>query len=103
MNDTIRIMKCQLIPLLSLCLLISAESLTKKRFDNFKVYSVKVQNDEHLKVLENLERKNYDFWESPLLGDIADVMISPDQEQYFHYLMDAHDIERTIKIANLQE
>lgn len=96
-------MKYSLISLLSLCLLITGVSLTKKRFDNFKVYSVKVQNDDQLKILENLERKDYDFWESPILGDVADIMISPDQEQYFQSLVNMHQLESSVKIANLQE
>ncbi len=96
-------MKCQLIQLLAMILLISGVSLTKQRFDNFKVYSVKVENADQLKVLENLEKKDYDFWESPILGAVADVMISTDQESYFLSLMDSHHIERTVKIANVQE
>lgn len=96
-------MKYSLIALLSLSLLITGVSLTKKRFDNYKVYSVKVQNDDQLKILENLERQDYDFWESPILGDVADIMVTPDQEQYFESLMDIHKFESSIKIANLQE
>lgn len=86
-----------------LSLLISTESSTKQRFDNFKVYSVKVENEEQLEVLEKLEKKDYDFWESPILGNVADVMISPDREPYFESLMDIYKIERSVKVANVQE
>lgn len=86
-----------------LSVLISGVSLTKQRFDNFKVYSLKVENDEQLKVLENLEKRDYDFWESPMLNDVADVMISPDREKFFEDLMDTYKIERTVKVANVQE
>lgn len=96
-------MKYSLIALLSLSLLITGVSLTKQRFDNYKVYSVKVQNDDQLKILENLERQDYDFWESPILGDVADIMVTPDQEQYFESLMGIHKFESSIKIANLQQ
>lgn len=77
--------------------------MTKQRFDNYKVYSVKVENVEQLKVLENLEKQNFDFWESPMLGNVADIMISPDQEQHFQLLMDAFKMHRTVKVANVQE
>lgn len=96
-------MKCRVELYFLLSLLITGVSLTKQRFDNFRVYSVKVENDEQLKVLENLEKQDYDFWEEPILGEVADVMISPDRELYFEFLMDAHKFARTVKVANVQE
>lgn len=77
-------------------------SSTKHRFDNFKVYSVKIETIEQLKVVQNLEKQEYDFWHEPILGDVADVMISPDREPHFEFLMNKHNIKKTVKVANVQ-
>lgn len=89
--------------LLAIIILIVPVSLAVQRFDNYKVYSVNVANDKQLKAVQNLEKSDFDFWESPAISHVADVMVSPDQEEYFESLMDTHRIQREIKIQNVQE
>lgn len=102
-------MKCQVLVACSTSLLLLIVSISsekpgeKQRFDNFKVYSVNVENVEQMNVLQKLEKQDYDFWESPMLGEVADVMISPEKATYFERLMDRYTIKRSIKVANVQE
>ncbi|KAJ6643131.1 Zinc carboxypeptidase A 1, partial [Pseudolycoriella hygida] len=81
----------------------TAASIPKQRFDNFKIFSVNVENSEQLNVLSELEKHDYDFWESPVLGDVADLVIPPDKESYFMRLVNLHEMNASVKVANIQD
>lgn len=78
----------------------------KARFDNYRVYSVNVENEEQLKILNDLEAypDGTMFLESPTgVGQIADLMVPPHKFADIAELFEAYEIKNRIKTANLQE
>lgn len=76
------------------------------RFDNYRVYSAIVENDDQLKVLRDLEN-NPDgilFIEPPTAtGQIADFLVPPHKLADIAELFDAFDIKNQLKTENIQE
>lgn len=74
------------------------------RFDDFKVFSIKVENEEQLRVLKNLENDDdgYSYWKDPILGKIADLVVPPNKLNEFNALVSASNLNTTLKISNIQ-
>lgn len=76
------------------------------RFDNYRVYSVNIENDEQLKVLTDLEiyPNGILFFESPTgVGQIADLIVAPHKFADISDLFDAYKIKNRIKLKNVQK
>lgn len=75
------------------------------QFNNFKVFSVKVETDEQLKVLRNLENdgNGYSYWKDPIIGRIADIVVPPHKLNDFEAIVSALNLNSTLKVANIQE
>ncbi|XP_055681899.1 uncharacterized protein LOC129789271 [Lutzomyia longipalpis] len=78
----------------------------KARFDNYRVYTLKVTNEEQLKDLRMLEDQDqaYQFWDFPsVVGQDLDIMVPPhklaDIEEFTNY----RGIPKQLKIQNVQE
>lgn len=73
-------------------------------FHDFKVFSVKVENDEQLQFLKNLENDDdgYSYWKDPILGRDADIVVPPNKLNDFNALASALNMNYTLKIANIQ-
>lgn len=78
----------------------------KARFDNYRVYSVNVENEDQLKVFQQLEAypDGTMFLESPTgVGQIAELLVPPHKFADIVELFEANEIKNRIKTANLQE
>lgn len=79
----------------------------KNRYDNYKVYEVKVDNEEQLKVLDKLERlafSSYDFWKRPSsVGMPVNIMVPPHKAAEFDEIMQSLNFRTSLKISNVQE
>lgn len=74
-------------------------------FDNYRVFSVNVSNEDQLKVLRNLEESlDYDFWKSPSkIGNPATVMVPPRKANAFAKTLELFQLDATIMIDNVQK
>lgn len=75
----------------------------KARFDNYRVYTLKVTTETQLTALRDIEESGkYEFWTSPTAETDADIMVPPHKYAEFADLVKYLDIESTIKIENIQ-
>lgn len=77
----------------------------KARFDNYRVYSIDVNNDEQLEVLKELEnhRDGLLFLIPPIDNQTRiEIVIPPHKFADISELCEQHDMEHEIKIENLQ-
>lgn len=90
--------------LLILCCFLAIVYAEKARFDNYRVFSLKVVNKEQLDVLYTIENDSdgYLFWNSIDIGRIVDIMVPPHKFAEFSELADAYNIEHTLKVDNVQ-
>lgn len=90
--------------LLAVVLLANCTISEKARFDNYRVYSLEVDNDEQLTLLRQLENTDrYEFWRSPTyIGRNVDVMVAPHQAADFSELLDGSNIKKNLMIENVQ-
>ncbi|KAJ6649863.1 Zinc carboxypeptidase A 1 [Pseudolycoriella hygida] len=74
-------------------------------FHDFKVFSVKVENEEQLRILKTLENDDdgFSYWKDPILGRDADIVVSPNKLNDFNDLVSALKLNSTMKIANIQK
>lgn len=78
----------------------------KARFDNYRVYSVHIENEEQLKVLQELELHpdGVSFFESPnVVNQTIDIMVPPHKFAEIAELFQTYKIENWIKTNNIQE
>lgn len=87
-----------------LALVTSITLATPARFDNYKVYSVQVESDEHHEHLTNLQHTSseYSMWNAIRVGRSADIMVPPHKTAEFHELIAALNLNATLKIDNVQ-
>uniref|UniRef100_A0A1B0CK33 Zinc carboxypeptidase A 1 n=1 Tax=Lutzomyia longipalpis TaxID=7200 RepID=A0A1B0CK33_LUTLO len=92
--------------LTSVVLLIGCAVGVKDRFDNYKVYTVNVDNEAQLKVLFDLEKvafSSYDFWKRPTkVGLPVDIMVPPHKASEFDEIMRSLSFTSTLKIPDVQ-
>lgn len=75
------------------------------RFDNYRVYSAIVENDEQLKVLRDLENSpNGILFIEPATatGQIADLLVPPHKFAYIAEIFDAFVIKNQLRTENIQ-
>lgn len=78
----------------------------KARFDNYRVYTVYIENEEQLKVLRELEihPDGIQFFESPTRVDqTIDLMVPPNKFADIAELFETYKFKYSIKTNNLQE
>lgn len=69
------------------------------RYDNYRVYSVKVENTDHLNRLESISGR-YDFWKSGNVGQQADIMVAPHEIDEFEKFIE--NMNSSVKVDNVQ-
>lgn len=76
----------------------------KDRFDNHRVYSVRIDTLEQLQLFQSLEANSDGFllWNYPVLGDTLDIMVAPHKLAEFSELTTVHDIQTRLKMKNVQ-
>lgn len=76
----------------------------KARFDNYRVYSVQIDNSQQLRILQELE--NYQdgltFLEAPTPSSMIEIVVPPHKFADITELFDNYNMKNEIKISNLQ-
>lgn len=88
-----------------LVLAVTTISGEKMRFDHHKIFSLKVENKEQMKVLKQLEgtaEGEYVFGDSPVVGRNVDVVVPPHKLYEFGGIMTNFNIMNELKVENLQ-
>lgn len=78
---------------------------TKARYDNYKVYSMQLKNEDQAKAVVELEHNtdSYDFWSEPSLVRDVDVMVPPHKFADFEDFLTRFGIQYHIKVENVQK
>lgn len=77
----------------------------KARFDNYRVYSIKIQNEKQLEMLQGLENSQDGivYIESPIsIKRPAEMIVPPHKFADISIFFSVFSIENEIKIDNLQ-
>lgn len=95
----------RLLVLVTLLVYIFSSSGEKARFDNYRVYSIKIDDSRQLEVLQELE--NYQdgilFLEAPAQShNTAEIVVPPHKFADLTELFDKYNMKTEIKIPNLQ-
>lgn len=100
-------MKCLVSCILAALLLCTVSAEEKARFDNYRVYSLSIENEEQLNILREIDNKSnsgYEFWRGPTtVGQNADIMVAPHLFGDFSALLSEYKIESTVITRNVQE
>ncbi len=77
----------------------------KTRYDNYKLYSMQLQNEDQAKAIIELEQNTdaYDFWSAASLVRDVDVMVPPHKIGEFEDFLDRFNIPFHIKVENIQK
>lgn len=78
----------------------------KARYDNYRVYSVEIQNEKQLKVLQELEkyRDGSSFMHSPAsVSQNVDILVPPHKFAFISDLFEKYNVENSIKIDDVQK
>lgn len=76
------------------------------RYDNYRVYSIKVENDEQLKALHDLEsfRDGVSFMETPhAVGQTAEIIVPPHKLADISDLLETFEMKSHIKTKDMQK
>lgn len=97
------VLKCFFIIIsLTIVTVVRSKQLT---FHDFKVFSLKVETEEQLRVLRNLENDDvdgYSYWKETKLGRHADIVVPPNKLNDFNALVSGLNLNSTLKISNIQ-
>jgi len=91
---------------LAFVLLLAASCFAAKaRYDNYKLYSMQLQNEEQAKAVAELEQNtdSYDFWSGPSMVRDVDVMVPPHKFAEFEDFLTRFKIDFHIKVENIQK
>lgn len=78
----------------------------KARFDNYRVYSIDVENEQQLAVLKDFESglDGISFLETPTgTQQIAEIIVPPHKFADINELFDELKLKNRVKIENLQK
>jgi carboxypeptidase A len=78
----------------------------KSRFDNYRVYRISVENELHLRVLQELSETSdsYNFLDEPRsIGSTVDVLVPPHKFSHFSEIVEKFQFETTLTNKNFQE
>lgn len=84
-------------------ILISGE---KARFDNYRVYSLKIDNEKQLEALQELEHSpnGLFYLEAPVsIHKNAQIIVPPHKFGDVSEFLDKHEIDNEIRVKNLQK
>ncbi|XP_022817903.1 zinc carboxypeptidase A 1-like [Spodoptera litura] len=78
----------------------------KVRYDNYGLYKVHPENEEHLKFLKDLytNDEGYDFWTPPrLVGEFVNIVSPPELKEELEHSLKKRSIRAELKVENIQE
>lgn len=83
----------------------AATQSEKARFDNYRVYSVNIENDEQLEILQELEnhQDSLSFLKAPISTQRnAEIIVPPQKLADVMKFFEANQLNSSIKYENLQ-
>ncbi|CRL07711.1 CLUMA_CG020665, isoform A [Clunio marinus] len=81
-------------------------SCEKARFDNYRVYSINIDNNVQLSVLKEIEQTSdsYSFWDSPThVGENVEIVVPPHQFAHYDEIINKFTFRTILIHENLQE
>ncbi|XP_046971668.1 zinc carboxypeptidase-like [Vanessa cardui] len=91
---------------LFLILLVPFVSCEKLRFDNYTLYKISPENDQHYKLLQDIQNTDprFDFWSEPTpLLDFVSVMSSPENKADLEEILQGYKMKYEVTMQNIQE
>lgn len=77
-----------------------------KRFDNYRVYSINIENEQQKSAIDGLWRvlsEGVDYWKGAnTLNTMADLMIAPGDQTQFESVLVNNDFKWKLKVENVQ-
>ncbi|XP_059617060.1 zinc carboxypeptidase-like [Phlebotomus argentipes] len=92
--------------LVVLSILLALAAADRARFDNYRVYSVSIENQEHLRTLKSVNKglNGYDFLTEPrIVGSVADIIVAPHLQEDFESLTKDNGLKVELVTADLQK
>lgn len=93
--------------LLALLLVVGGALAAPERFDNYKVYSLKVETEAQRDTLDGLWRhlsKSVNYWKgSNDINAMADLMVAPEDQQTFENLLVQSNFKWQLKVKDVQK
>ncbi|XP_053678721.1 uncharacterized protein LOC128729091 [Anopheles nili] len=86
--------------------LLGAVVAEKARYDNYRVYRVRIQTIQHLELLQAIEQypDGYSFWSDPVkVGTEVLLVVPPHQRGHFSDIRARYGLRAELHIENLQE
>lgn len=89
------------------CLMVAIDA-AQFRFDNYRVYKIKVETEAQLLALQDIENGGsfeggFDFWKSPAMGDEAELMVPPFEMPRFSSIINMLGMKSQLKIKDVQQ
>lgn len=78
----------------------------KARFDNYRIYLVHIENEDQLKVIQELETNpnGLEFLEMPnIIDGIAEILVPPHKFAEINELFLKHNLKNEIRTNNVQQ
>nr|XP_026494165.1 zinc carboxypeptidase-like [Vanessa tameamea] len=91
---------------LFLILLVPFVSCEKFRFNNYTLYRISPENDQHYKLLQDIQNTDmrFDFWSDPTpLLDFVTILSSPDDKDDLEAILRGNKMKYEITMQNIQE
>ncbi|XP_035901544.1 zinc carboxypeptidase-like [Anopheles stephensi] len=86
--------------------LIGATVAEKARYDNYRVYRVRIQTEQQLELLQAIEQypDGYRFWSDPVkVGTEVQLVVPPHKRGHFSEMRAKVGLRAQLQIANLQD
>lgn len=81
----------------------AAQAAQVARFDNYQVFSVRVDTDAHHDAVRHLEDGgDVSLWNGLRVGHTSDLMVAPHKAAAFREIADRLGLNSTLKVANVQ-
>jgi Carboxypeptidase activation peptide len=81
----------------------------EKAYDRYKVYNIKLKNNEELQFIQNLEENEGEKRELDFLSlhnnvdDMVQVMVKPEEQNYIEGVFEKNTLNYEIAVENVQE
>lgn len=92
---------------IALILFIGGSSAEQERFDNYRVYSLKIENEAQQGSLSGVSQglsKSLNYWRGAnQIDTLADIMVAPEDQEQFETVLVANAFKWQLKVDNVQE
>ena len=95
-------MRVTILILAFLCSSFVASKNLQNRYDNFKVYRVKIPNDASATIINDELLEYVDIWSEPRVGLHSDIMVSPNDISFVESKLEASKMQYSEMVENVQ-